>query len=270
MSLREEPVELVASRDCVRPNSKCLQMSGRVWESKTTPPLTVFTWSRWRNDSGSIRYHICVVVNDCVNALSVKQNTAKINLHCCEQWGLFFEATGKVRRSTEGLWALHLCYIHSRCRLDLVEPGPDVQGAGFSCLFLQVWCLMLIPLHVLGVSSKHVGAGNSVRSDALFSCLPWWPTHPHIHATPAWKQTSSLGLLFFPFTLGADLRFNHFDVSMLQRPLQTGIFWLWRMARWTRLRVTVRTSGSEGLLEEKKQCGKRKQKLCCSLYLLPS
>lgn len=81
--------QLVASRDCLCSKSKCLQMSGRVWESKTILPLTVFTWSRWRNDSGSIVYHVCVVMNDCVNAPSVKQNTSKINLHCCE-WERFF------------------------------------------------------------------------------------------------------------------------------------------------------------------------------------
>lgn len=131
----------------------------------------------------------------------------------------FFEATGKVRRSAEGLWALHLCYIHSRCRLDLVEPGPVVRGAGFSCLFLQVWCLMLIPLHVLGVLSKHARTGNSVRSTAQFSCLPWWPPPP-THAAIARKRTPPLGsvcfFVFFNFTSSADLRLNHFDVSTLQ------------------------------------------------------
>lgn len=35
--------QLVASRDCLCSKSKCLQMSGRVWESKTILPLTVFT-----------------------------------------------------------------------------------------------------------------------------------------------------------------------------------------------------------------------------------
>lgn len=86
----------------------------------------------------------------------------------------------------KGLWRLHLHYIHSRCWLDLVEPGPDVLGAGFSCLFLQVWCLMLIPPHVPWVLSKHAGAGDSAGRPALSPaclllsfCLPWWPTHPH-------------------------------------------------------------------------------------------
>lgn len=55
------------------------------------------------------------------------------------------------------LWRLHLHYIHSRCWLDLVEPGPVALGAGFSCLFLQVWCLMLIPPHVPWALSKHAG-----------------------------------------------------------------------------------------------------------------
>lgn len=57
--------------------------------------------------------------------------------------------------------------IHSRCWLDLVEPGPVVLGAGFSCLFLQVWCLMLIPPHVPWVLSKHTKAGDSASRPAL-------------------------------------------------------------------------------------------------------
>lgn len=62
--------------------------------------------------------------------------------------------------------------IHSRCWLDLVEPGPVVLGAGFSCLFLQVWCLMLIPPHVPRVLSKHAGAGDSAGRPALPPCPP--------------------------------------------------------------------------------------------------
>lgn len=79
--------------------------------------------------------------------------------------------------------------IHSRCWLDLVEPGPAALGVGFSCLFLQVWCLMLIPPHVPWVLSKHAGAGDSAGKAALppahppppaflYFYLPSWPTHP--------------------------------------------------------------------------------------------
>lgn len=66
--------------------------------------------------------------------------------------------------------------IHSRCWLDLVEPSPVVLGAGFSCLFLQVWCLMLIPPHVPWVLSKHAEPGDSASRPALL--LPPLVAHP--------------------------------------------------------------------------------------------
>lgn len=132
----------------------------------------------------------------------------------------------------KGLWRLHLHYIHSRCWLDLVEPGPVVLGAGFSCLFLQVWCLMLIPPHVPWVLSKHAEAGDSAGRPTLSPaclllsfCLPWWPTHPHcgsssssrqavlsslpvirVSALTGWTWYASV-LYFFYFTLSPDLCF---------------------------------------------------------------
>lgn len=81
---------------------------------------------------------------------------------------LFFLNKGRVRSTREGaVKSAASPDIHSRCWLDLVEPGPVVLGAGFSCLFLQVWCLMLIPPHVPWVLSKHAGAGDSAGRPAL-------------------------------------------------------------------------------------------------------
>ena len=88
--------------------------------------------------------------------------------------------------------------IHSRCWLDLVEPGPVALGAGFSCLFLQVWCLMLIPPHVPRVLSKHAGAGDSAGRPALPPCPPsslsassGGPTHPRCSKQASKRATGS-------------------------------------------------------------------------------
>lgn len=91
--------------------------------------------------------------------------------------------------------------IHSRCWLDLVEPGPAALGVGFSCLFLQVWCLMLIPPHVPWVLSKHAGAGDSAGKAALPpahppACLPLFlpplVAHPPASAAILWRATTLL------------------------------------------------------------------------------
>lgn len=91
--------------------------------------------------------------------------------------------------------------IHSRCWLDLVEPGPAALGVGFSCLFLQVWCLMLIPPHVPWVLSKHAGAGDSAGKAALPpahppACLPLFlpplVAHPPATAAILWRATALL------------------------------------------------------------------------------
>lgn len=132
---------------------------------------------------------------------------------------------------------------------------------------------MLFPRHVLAVLSKHAGAGNSVRSPALFSCLPWWATHPPTdqHCPQQENGPLLLGPFFFFFlnlSSSADLRLIHFGGCSAPRCCTA--------CRWPSFGCDgwhvglVFGSGSEGLLEEKKQCGKRKQKLCCSLYLLPS
>lgn len=91
--------------------------------------------------------------------------------------------------------------IHSRCWLDLVEPGPAALGVGFSCLFLQVWCLMLIPPHVPWVLSKHAGAGDSAGKAAPPpahppACLPLFlpplVAHPPASAAILWRATTLL------------------------------------------------------------------------------
>lgn len=124
----------------------------------------------------------------------------------------------KVEREEpmKGLWRLHLHYIHSRCWLDLVEPGPVVLGAGFRCLFLQVWCLMLIPPHMLhgsypnrlvtapvgppflppaffslsaspGGQPTHIAAAGS-KSPLLFTC--------HQSCRPEWLSGTDLRSLY--------------------------------------------------------------------------
>lgn len=62
--------------------------------------------------------------------------------------------------------------IHSRCWLDLLEPGPTVPGAGFSCLFLQVWCLMLIPPTCYP------------NTQGMVTALPLQPSHPRSSSQP--------------------------------------------------------------------------------------
>lgn len=94
----------------------------------------------------------------------------------------------------KGLRRLHLHYIHSRCWLDFVEPGPVALGAGFSCLFLQVWCLMLIPPHVPWALSKHAGlvtapVGPPFLLPAVFS-LSASPGGPPTHTATASHQSS--------------------------------------------------------------------------------
>lgn len=78
--------------------------------------------------------------------------------------------------------------IHSRCWLDLVEPGPVTLGAGFSCLFLQVWCLMLIPPHVPWVLSKHTRAGDSASRPALPPARLSLPSPPLVAHPPTLQE----------------------------------------------------------------------------------
>lgn len=128
--------------------------------------------------------------------------------------------------------------IHSRCWLDLVEPGPAVLGAGFSCLFLQVWCLMLIPPHVPRVLSKHAGAGDSAGRPALPPCLPSFlsassggpPTHAAASKRASNRvlfslpviRVAALPLLFYfplsPQNSVSSLGLNPFDEGVMFTP----------------------------------------------------
>lgn len=169
---------------------------------------------------------------------------------------LFFNK-GRVRSTREGaVKSTASLDIHSRCWLDLVEPGPAVLGAGFSCLFLQVWCLMLIPPHVPWVLSKHAGAGDSAGRPALpparASSLSASPGGPPTHtATASTSQCPSpyLSPELLPWMPVRRKPRNllpllfHFKLSPL---LQTSVsFWVWTLLT----RGYVHTAAPQALLQ---------------------
>lgn len=189
-----------------------------------------------------------------------------INTNPWWDWCFIFTATfffnkGRGRSTREGAVKCAASPdIHSRCWLDLVEPGPVVLGAGFSCLFLQVWCLMLIPPHVPWVLSKHARAGDSTGRPALPpACLslplPSLVAHPH---TLQQQQPTSPLLLTChqscchecqsicktekPPFLWAVLFFHFLLLPLLQT---SGSFWVWT----TLTRAYVHTAAQQALLQ---------------------
>lgn len=99
---------------------------------------------------------------------------------CFVLLSLFSHYEGKARPGRQ--WRLEAVSpdITSRCWLDSAEPEPWWR-AWFSCLFLQVWCLMLIPPHVLLALSKHGRPGT-----ALGRSSPHPPLQP-THSSYAWS-----------------------------------------------------------------------------------
>lgn len=99
---------------------------------------------------------------------------------CFVSLSRFSHCEGKARPDQR--WRLEAVSldITSRCWLDSAEPEPWWR-AWFSCLFLQVWCLMLIPPHVLLALSKHGRPGTAPGRPS-----PHPPLKP-THSSYAWS-----------------------------------------------------------------------------------